>query len=569
MNLSNFKSHTPSVIFGRGKEYYHDNAVKDLTALKNGQWTAIVEGNEDYEVDVTIDNKREVTSFFCDCPYDGDICKHVVAVLLAIEDESTIVIDDKKEKKSPEWQQIIKQLPENELRDFITEFATRNKNLRNELIIKFPALDQGDNSGKYRNIISGSFKSSSEQFGFYGYRETHAAMHIIHDLLAKADEHNEKANYREAFSIASAVTPECIEAIQNMDDSNGECSGAIEEAFQIMDIILEKSKDTSFTDEVYKWLSEQMNNSDYSSYGCDNSLEHTFFEWAINPVRLSTAYQFIDQQLKKAKTLDNWSAEYKIKKYLQHKVGLLLKEGKDLEADKLIDDNIHISEFRKIRVEQRLKQKDYANAIRQIKEGIKIAEQKDHPGTVHDWKDQLLSIYQSTNSNIELQKLAIDLFENNSSTIEYYRIYKQTFSINEWPQICEKIIQKMLPQRQKGKFFGGYFSHDLANIYIEEKMWVRLFNIVKSDHRINNIITYTKYLKADFSSDLILLYKEGISYYAKQTGRNVYQQLVSYLSEMAGLEGGLDEAKLLKARLLEAHKNRPAMKDEFKALDWS
>ncbi len=95
---------------------------------------------------------------------------------------------------------------------------------------------------------------------------------------------------------------------------------------------------------------------------------------------------------------------------------------------------------------------------------LKFSQQKDHPGIVHDWKDQLLSIYQSTNDIIELQKLAIDLFESNTSTIEYYRIYKQTFSINEWPQICEKIIQKMLLKKQNDNFFGHYFPQELANI---------------------------------------------------------------------------------------------------------
>lgn len=87
MNFSNYKSYILPAIIERGKDYYHDNAVKDLTELNRGQYIAIVEGTEDYEVDVTFDKKREVTHFICTCPYDGDVCKHIVAVLLAVEDE--------------------------------------------------------------------------------------------------------------------------------------------------------------------------------------------------------------------------------------------------------------------------------------------------------------------------------------------------------------------------------------------------------------------------------------------------------------------------------------------------
>lgn len=87
MKLSNYKSNLSPALVERGQDLYYDQAVKDLTELNRGQYIAIVEGTEDYEVDVTIDKKREVTHFFCTCPYDGDVCKHVVAVLLAIEDE--------------------------------------------------------------------------------------------------------------------------------------------------------------------------------------------------------------------------------------------------------------------------------------------------------------------------------------------------------------------------------------------------------------------------------------------------------------------------------------------------
>ncbi len=87
MKLSNYKSNLSPALFDRGQDLYYDQAVKDLTELNGGQYMAIVEGTEDYEVDVTIDKKREVIHFLCTCPDDSDVCEHVVAVFLAIEDE--------------------------------------------------------------------------------------------------------------------------------------------------------------------------------------------------------------------------------------------------------------------------------------------------------------------------------------------------------------------------------------------------------------------------------------------------------------------------------------------------
>ena len=50
-----------------------------------GEWTATVEGTDDYNVEISMDG-NEIESWYCDCPYEGEICKHVVATLLAIRD---------------------------------------------------------------------------------------------------------------------------------------------------------------------------------------------------------------------------------------------------------------------------------------------------------------------------------------------------------------------------------------------------------------------------------------------------------------------------------------------------
>lgn len=101
MNLDNFESKISPVIFERAEDYYHDNAVTDLQGMENRQWFAIVEGNEDYEVDIRLGKNGKILDYYCNCPYDGEICKHVVATLLKIRDENP-VIENKKSKSKKE-----------------------------------------------------------------------------------------------------------------------------------------------------------------------------------------------------------------------------------------------------------------------------------------------------------------------------------------------------------------------------------------------------------------------------------------------------------------------------------
>ncbi len=567
MNLSNFKSKISPVIFERGEDYYHDNAVKDLQMMENGQCFAIVEGTDDYEVDISLTKKGEIIEYLCNCPYDGEVCKHVVAVLLAIEADASVAPDKRTRKKIPEWQQIVQNLPEDELRDFVTGFAMKNKKLQNDLMINFPMLEQKDNSGKYRKMITEVFNAAAGRHGMIEYGHTYAAMLPVHSLLAKAEEHIEKANFREAFSIASAIAPECIEAIQFMDDSNGECGGVIEEAFQIIDILLKTTNNTGFANEVYEWLYGQMQNNDYENYGCCDSLEDVFFKWSDRPERLLVAYSLIDQQIMSVESEKSWNAEYKITKYLQYKMMLLQKEGKGAEIERLIDENIHISDFRKIRVEQYIEQNDHKRAIQLINEGIKIADQNREYGTVRQWKKKLLDIYQATNNSTQQRAISKDLFSDNPDSIEYFQIYKGTFSDADWAQAREEIITNLKPKKST-HFFGNSFSHHLAQVYIEEKMWNRLFEEVQSNNSIQILSHYTKCLRTNYSTELVSLYRDRITNYAQNTGRKIYKELVGYLKQMAGLKGGLPEAKLLKAELLDTYQNRRAMKDEFGKL-WS
>ena len=82
------------MILSRGKEYFHNNAVKDLRRWA-GTYRATVAGREKYAVQiVTAANK--VLSMSCTCPYaeGGENCKHMAAVLYELEEETDEELND-------------------------------------------------------------------------------------------------------------------------------------------------------------------------------------------------------------------------------------------------------------------------------------------------------------------------------------------------------------------------------------------------------------------------------------------------------------------------------------------
>ena len=69
-------------ILARGELYYYDGAVQELEKTEHG-YHAVVEGTEDYEVDIEMED-GQICEMYCTCPYadDGNNCKHMAAPLV-------------------------------------------------------------------------------------------------------------------------------------------------------------------------------------------------------------------------------------------------------------------------------------------------------------------------------------------------------------------------------------------------------------------------------------------------------------------------------------------------------
>ena len=72
MFLDNFKNR----IIHRGLDYFYNDNVKEVKRIDYDVISGVVEGSEEYEVTIDINNPHNST---CSCPY-GDLCKHMVAL---------------------------------------------------------------------------------------------------------------------------------------------------------------------------------------------------------------------------------------------------------------------------------------------------------------------------------------------------------------------------------------------------------------------------------------------------------------------------------------------------------
>lgn len=73
-------------VLQRGRNYYKSNRVKSLKTLDDNHYIATVRGTNKYYVSVTVTDDK-ISDIECDCPHaeSGNYCKHMAAVLFAID----------------------------------------------------------------------------------------------------------------------------------------------------------------------------------------------------------------------------------------------------------------------------------------------------------------------------------------------------------------------------------------------------------------------------------------------------------------------------------------------------
>lgn len=77
MNINNFENHVDKTILDRGYDYYISDNIVEVYKRGDNEYVFQIQGSDDYEVIVKIDNDGEIIYSECDCSYDfGPICKH-------------------------------------------------------------------------------------------------------------------------------------------------------------------------------------------------------------------------------------------------------------------------------------------------------------------------------------------------------------------------------------------------------------------------------------------------------------------------------------------------------------
>ena len=537
--LNQFEQFIDETILKRGLSYFKNGYVSEPEEITHNVYEAIVEGTEDYTVELTIKNET-IVEHVCSCPYDmGPVCKHVVAVIFYLQQDVLEIkqknaskqgnkekIATKKSKKKTITEQVnevLEKISHDDLKQFIREKTEHNPPLRNIFLSSFAHQNTNESKEIYTKQVKSILRAASGRDGFIDWNQTRGVGKAIDELLNAAQKQLENKNYKSGFFICTAVMEEMTGALQYADDSNGDIGGNIDFAFELFTNVAQQK----LPDEIRTLFFEY----------CITAFEKRIYDgwdWHLGMLTIASELLINEQEAQRIIThLDKVQhSEYSKENAQRIKFDIIKKTKGEKEADKFIEQNLSNSNLRREFIVKALRNKEYEKAIAVAKDGIK-QDEKVKPGLVMEWYDWLLKIAQAQQDKAKIIEYARFLFiDNYSHEQDYYQLLKNNIETENWNNFIEEIINDI-------KLKKRWLDIELiAKIYIKEEWWDRLLEIVNKNPSLNYIEQYEKYLSKEYSNELVQLYAEAVVKYIKNnTGRNHYQTACKYLRRIIKLGG--------------------------------
>ena len=559
--LDQFEQVIDEKILQRGLTYFKKGHVHELEEVSPNTYEAIVEGTEDYTVRLTVEN-NVVTEYSCDCPYDlGPVCKHVAAVIFSLQEEELGLTKKtgktKKAAKSgvKKSKSVATQIDEmmakasvDELKELIRTEASKNAVFRNHVLASLEHYDENVSKELYKKQLKAMIRSATGRYDFIEWNQARSLGRAVDELLDSAKKQIKRGSYQNALWICFAVMEEMLEALNGADDSNGDISGCIDEAFYVVGEIATTCDSASIRRQIFDFCLDEFDKGVFEGWDWHNSLLLMATELVVTDDDFARVMVLAD----KKQQSDYINQELQLIKY-----DLLLKWKGDTVANQFLEQNMDNPRFRRMAIKKALEQKNYAKAVKLAEDGVRT-DLKDKPGLAKEWYDWLLKIAQEqkdTPKIIEYARyLLVDNFRNEQ---DYYQILKDYVKPEDWEAVINAIVHEIKAKRR------WYDTGLVGSIYIKEEKWDKLWEMVKENPDLSTIERYETYLSKHYSDELVDLYANQIlDYLNRNMGRDHYQTACRYIRRMIKL-GGKTKADKLIAQLRTLYAKRPALMQEL------
>lgn len=539
------------VIAERGLHYFETGRIMSLEETVPDSYCATVCGSEDYEVTITFDEGGEA-EFDCDCPYyDAPWCKHVAAVLYALEAGKYRRFKPGA-SVNPLSPETLKQRSSAELTEIICAAAKEFPQVRAWLRARL--AEPGNDLDRWRALIRNSAKSYARD-GYIPYRCVDAALSGAQDALAHLQEWTGTTDdLPAAVDFTLMIIDEVRDISANMDDADGMtpciAGEAVEALSQLTENRIVHAGETAIR-ECWRRLMSFIDDTARSEWNsglpeiCERladilpALRPEYEEWLL--VQLNSHS-------------DAWHVQYAREKATLRYYDVLARWHGEESAFAFALEHPEQEALRVALFERYCRNRQHQQAIAWCISAEKLTDSQ--PGLHRQWQKRRYDLYVQLGDFPRQRDLARQLLLEGQR--EYYQQFKALYAADCWPEEYRKLLDDL---RTTPKHSGiPVYLHILR----EEKDTPRLLSFVKKNP--STVFHLYHSLKDEHAEKLHPLFVSQLEQMAKiASGRAEYQKLCEHILTFHNCCGA-ESALTFIAGLTQQYPRRTAMQDELKQL---
>lgn len=544
-------------ILAHGEDYYRSGQVENVE-WDGGHVTAEVSGSEEnpYLVELDFSEDGEVEDWSCDCPYDrGPVCKHAVAVLLAIQ--AGAGEDRPKAKKTPKIsiQKLVERANKEQLTSLILECCREDKRFQSLVLSELE--DSGEQEfAAIKELVRASIRSNTHRH-YIDERGCDAICADLDDCLGKAERRIERGQYSQALEIIQFVLVTGMKLASEADSSSGYLTCTIDSTMQLLEKaargLVQSGGDRNAW--VKKLLKTAM---DPVFEGWDDSRYDLLQRSAIlaDPQNEDEFFTFLDRLCEKRWEQfedDSWTERFD--KLTRYRI-LCAAHGQE-EARGYLEKNLDVDELRMILVKEEMECENYANAERLCRERVEqeAPEKRTVWSRPSQWQFLLYQIYRDWGQRDKQIGQARTLAALGEP--KFYQTAKDLLTEDgRWQEEYPKFREELKVSLPVYTYMEILKEEGETGLLMEQ---VRLHP--------DMVFQYGAVLAPQYGDEVFGLCSSAIRKASKGiSNRKHYQRLCELLQSLIKF-GGSRYAQILINELYEAYPRRPALLEELERVE--
>jgi hypothetical protein len=497
---------------------------------------------------MTLNEKLKPTDFSCTCPSDYYPCKHIGYVQDAIKERVEEIENPPRTKvQTPTVVEVLKNVSLDELRTFVARKAKYSEDFTNAIMLEFAGKLSKSDGNVYISVLRNALSNISFHVeDCYEYEEGFD-LEILEEWHKKAQDFLKQENYNEAVLICKACIEEYATWLQQQDREVFDYVNSKYDSYFFN--LLQDLTDTGNIDAkaLYDYCKTEMTDKKYKSAGLLDGFNNLLAHLApqVNPD------EFIDSQKLLLKQ-ETDVISYEVKKILQRMIDFYNNNNQPEKAVELIESNVQIESFCKKTVEKNIGEKKYTEAKKLISDYIL----KRNPTYLHDWNEYLLTIAQKEKDVPTIRKIAFGFIDQRFDE-KKYRIYKSTFTSEEWSVKLEELLELYEEPRKQ---WHEFFNRNITDLLLAENATERLLNYVEEHLSAEIIEKYHKAFANEFPEKTLTLFRQAVDKFSENNlGRDKYEYVNRLLQLMKKIPNGEKVVSEMVAQYKIIYKKRRAM----------